>query len=106
MLLGKIVGTAIATIKNTGLTGVKLLVVQPLNKKLQPVGTLKIAADAAQTAGVGDTVFLVRSRDASLALDVKDTPTDLAVLGIVETININETSLSYHLKPGYTEFSW
>jgi len=105
MLLGKIVGTAVATIKYPGLEGVKLLVVQPLNKKLEPVGSLKVAADAFLRAGAGDVVVLVRSREASLALEVKGTPTDLAVVGIVETVNRDERGLSYRLQPGYTPFT-
>ena len=104
MLLGKIVGAAVATIKHPGLVGVKLLVVQPLNKKLEPVGSLKVAADAARKAGIGDIVFLVRSRDASLALEVKGTPTDLAVVGVVEAVNLDEAGLSYELDYGYTQF--
>ncbi|HFB52060.1 MAG TPA: ethanolamine utilization protein EutN [Anaerolineae bacterium] len=104
MLLGKIVGTAVATIKYPGLDGVKLLVVQPLNKKLQPIGGRKVAADAGLRAGFGDVVVMVRSREASLALDVKGTPTDLAVVGIVETVDVTESGFSYILKEGYTEF--
>lgn len=104
MLLGKLVGTAIATIKIPALTGVKLLVVQPLNKKLKPVGPLKVAADATLKAGSGDIVVLVRSREASLALEVKWVPVDLAVVGVVEAINIDEGGLSYLLPTGYTRF--
>jgi len=104
MLLGKIVGAAVATIKNPGLTGVKLLVVQPLNKKLEAVGSLKVAADAALNAGAGDIVVLVRSRDASLALEVKGTPTDLAVVGVVETVDVKEQEGGYALPFGYTKF--
>ncbi len=104
MLFGKIIGTAVATIKYPGLEGVKLLVVQPLNKKLQPVGSRKIAADAGLRAGFGDTVVMVRSREASLALDVKGTPADLAVVGIVDAVNVTESGFSYILKKGYTEF--
>ncbi len=104
MLFGKIVGTAVATIKHPGLAGVKLLVVQPLNKHLQPVGSRKVAADAGLRAGFGDTVVLARSREASLALDVKGTPTDLAVIGIVETVDVTEKGFSYLLKQGYSEF--
>jgi len=105
MLLGKIVGTAIATIKYPGLEGVRLLVVQPLNKKLQPVGSLKVAADALLDAGYGQTVVLVRSREASLALAVKGTSTDLAVVGVIEDFTRDETNISYKLQTGYTQFN-
>jgi len=104
VLFGKIIGTAVATFKYPGLEGVKLLVVQPLNKKLEPIGSRKVAADAGLRAGYGDIVVMVRSREASLALDVKGTPTDLAVIGIVETVDVNDSDFSYILKDGYNEF--
>ena len=105
MLLGKIVGTAVSTIKYPGLEGVKLLVVQPLNKKLEPTGSLKVAADAFLRAGVNDVVVMVRSREASLALEVKGTPADLAVVGVVESVHRDEAGLLYQLKPGYSEYT-
>lgn len=105
MLLGKIVGSAVATVKNPALTGVKLLVVQPLNKKLRPIGTLQVAADAARNAGRGDIVVLVRSRDASLALEVQGAPVDLAVIGVVDAITVDESGLTYELPIGYTRFN-
>jgi len=89
MFLGRIVGSAWATRKYAGLEGYRLLVVQPLNKHRQPVGRPRIAVDVVQ-AGEGDTVFLVRSREASLALDRKGLPVDLAVVGIVEQVDVVE----------------
>jgi ethanolamine utilization protein EutN len=103
MLLGKIIGTAVATIKNPGLEGVKLLVVQQLDKNQQPVGAPKVAADATQ-AGVGDIVFLVRAREAALALEEKFVPVDLAAIGIVDSVNIDPTLKNFELPPGYSKF--
>jgi microcompartment protein CcmK/EutM len=104
MLLGKIVGSAVATIKDPHLTGVKLLIVQPLNKKFEPAGPLKVAADAARSAGLDDIVVLVRSRDASMALEVQGAPVDLAVVAVVEAATVDECGLLYELPYGYTQF--
>jgi microcompartment protein CcmK/EutM len=105
MLLGKIVGTAVATIKTPELTGVKLLVVQPVDKKMQPLGTLQVAADSTQ-AGIGDTVFMVRAREAALSLpDEKFVPVDLAAIGIVDTVNIDESIKNFELSLGYSKFT-
>ena len=41
MLLGRVKGTAVCTLKYPGIEGVKLLVVQPLNRRLEPVGGLQ-----------------------------------------------------------------
>jgi len=105
MLLGKIVGTAVATIKTPELTGVKLLVVQPLNKQQQPTGNLQVAADATQ-AGIGDTVFMVRAREAALSLaDETFVPVDLAAIGIVDTVNLDESIKNFELSSGYSRFA-
>lgn len=103
MLLGKIVGTAVATVKTPELTGVKLLVVQPLNKNKEPVGNLQVAADATQ-AGIGDIVFMVRAREAALSLEVKFVPVDLAAIGIVDTVDIDESIKNFELSFGYSRF--
>jgi microcompartment protein CcmK/EutM len=104
MLLGKIVGTAVATIKTAELTGVKLLVVQLLDQHQKPVGNLQVAADAAQ-AGVGDTVFLVRAREAALALEESFVPVDLTALGVVDIVTIDPSLTDFVLPTGYTRFS-
>jgi ethanolamine utilization protein EutN len=104
MLLGKIVGTAVATIKTPDLTGVKLLVVQPINKYLEPTGNLQVAADGAQ-AGVGDIVFMVRAREAALSLEKTFVPIDLAVLGVVDTVDIDQSINNFELPTGFSKFA-
>ena len=103
MLLGKIIGTAVATIKTTELTGVKLLVVQILDKNLQSAGAPKVAADATQ-AGVGDLVFLVRAREAALALENSFVPVDLTAIGVVDQVNIDESLKNFELSSGLSKF--
>ena len=89
MLLGRILGSAVCTLKYPGLEGVKLLTVQPLNKKLEPVGGVQVAADMVR-AGPGDLVVMVRSREASLALEKKFVPIDLACVGVVDELEVVE----------------
>ena len=80
MLFGRVRGSAICTLKITGTQGLKLLVVQPLNKHLEPVGVLQVAADVVD-AGPGDLCVMVRSREASLAMpEIKFVPVDLALV--------------------------
>ncbi len=88
MLFGRVKGNAVCTIKYPGTEGLKLLVVQPLNKRLGPTGPLQVAADVVQ-AGPGDLCVMVRAREASLALpDVKFVPIDLALVGIVDELEV------------------
>jgi microcompartment protein CcmK/EutM len=105
MLLGKIVGTAVATIKTPELEGVKLLVVQLLDKNQQPIGNLKVVADATTRAGVGDTVVMVRAREAALAMEYTFVPVDLATIGVVDTVDIEESIKDFELSFGYSRFS-
>ncbi len=106
MLFGRVRGTAVCTMKYPGLEGLKLLVVQPLDRKLQPVGGLQVAADVVH-AGYGDLCMMVRSREASLAMpDVKFVPMDLALVGIVDELTIRpDGEFDFTLKPGANLFT-
>lgn len=88
MLFAKVRGTAVCTMKYPGTEGLKLLIVQPLNKMQEPVGPLQVAVDVVD-AGIGDLCVMVRSREASLALpDTKFVPIDLALIGIVDELTV------------------
>jgi ethanolamine utilization protein EutN len=106
MLFGRVEGTAICTIKYQDLVGVKLLVVQPLDKHLKPIGSLQVAADVVQ-AGIGDLCVMVRSREAALAMaDVKFVPIDLALVGIVDELDVHtDGEFDFTLKKGWTSYT-
>lgn len=88
MLLGIVKGTAVSTFKYPGIEGLKLLVVQPVNRKLEPIGALQVAVDVVQ-AGPGDLCVMVRSREAALAMpEIKFVPIDLALVGIVDQLDV------------------
>ena len=106
MLFGRVMGTAICTLKYPGTEGLKLLIVQPLNKKLEPVGGLQVAADLVQ-AGLGDLCVMVRSREAALAMpDVKFVPIDLALVGIVDELAVRpEAEFDLTMQPGWNRYT-
>lgn len=106
MLLGRVTGTAVCTLKYPGTEGLKLLLVQPVDRKLQPVGPLQVAADVVQ-AGVGDLCVMVRSREAALAMpQVKFVPIDLALVGIVDELDIHpDGEFDFTLKPGWIQYT-
>jgi ethanolamine utilization protein EutN len=87
MQLAKVIGTLVATQKYVGLEGVKLLIVQPLNKRQEPEGEPVIAADGTAQAGPDMLVFVVASREAALAMPVKFVPVDHAIVGIVDEVD-------------------
>lgn len=86
MELAKVIGTLVSTQKVSSLTGVKLLLIQPLNENMEPVGTPAVATDATHQAGVGETVFVESGREAAMALPVTFNPSDLSVIGIVDDV--------------------
>jgi ethanolamine utilization protein EutN len=106
MLFGRVRGTAVCTIKYPGTEGLKLLVVQPLNKKLEPVGALQVAADVVE-AGIGDLCVMVRSREAALALpDVKFVPIDLALVGIVDELAVRADGMfDQTMRRGWNQYT-
>ena len=83
MQVGRVIGDVVATRKDEALTGVKLLIVQPLDPERHPVGRAIVAADAAG-AGVGEEVFFVRGREASFPFYPAEPPIDAAIVGIVD----------------------
>jgi ethanolamine utilization protein EutN len=106
MLFGSVRGTAVCTLKYPGTEGLKLLIVQPLNKKLEPVGPLQVAADVVQ-AGPGDLCVMVRSREAALALpDEKFVPIDLALVGIIDELNVRpDGEFDLVMKRGWNQYT-
>jgi len=106
MLFGRVRGTAVAIAKYHGCEGLKLLMVQPLDRRLEPVGGLQVAVDVVQ-AGPGDLCVMVRSREASLALpDVKFVPIDLALVGVVDDLQLRpDGDFDFTLKPGWVAYT-
>jgi ethanolamine utilization protein EutN len=104
--LGRVKGTAVCTLKYPGTEGLKLLIVQPLNKHLEPVGALQVAADVVD-AGIGDLCVMVRSREAALALpDIKFVPVDLALIGIVDELTVRpDDEFDFTLKRGWNQLT-
>ena len=86
MRLGRVVGTVVASEKVEGLEGVKLIIVQPLDRHQEPSGTPIVAADGVAMAGPGELVYYVSSREAALALDPWFVPVDDAIVGLVDEV--------------------
>ena len=87
MKFARVVGTLIATQKYKGLEGIKFLVVQELDRDMNPVGDPSIAADGTAQAGPGMLTYVIASREAALALPEKFVPVDLAIVGIIDEVD-------------------
>jgi ethanolamine utilization protein EutN len=86
MQLGRVCGTVVATVKSPGLEGVKLLLVHPMNRRLETEGEPVVCADATRQAGPGETVYFVGGREAALALPEPFVPVDHTIVGIVDQV--------------------
>ena len=77
------IGDVVATHKDQNLSGLKLLVLQPVDTNRQPNGRTLVAADSAG-AGTGEYVFFVRGREAAFPFYPVEAPVDAAIVGIVD----------------------
>lgn len=87
MQLAEVTGTVVASMKYEGLEGVRLLIVQPLDRDRRPEGDMVVAADALAMAGPGELVYVVGSREAALAMPEPFVPVDHAIVGIVDQVD-------------------
>ncbi|NKB87989.1 MAG: ethanolamine utilization protein EutN [Acidobacteria bacterium] len=88
MILGRVVGTVVATQKHEKYAGSKLLTVQPLDLGGSDDGDELIAVDSVG-AGAGETVVVVQEgRSTSLAMDTDLAPANAAIVGIVDRIDL------------------
>lgn len=87
MFVGQVIGTVVASQKPPALQGVKLLIVQPFDTAMRPEGDPVVAVDAVGI-GVGERAFCVLGKEAAMALDDSFVPVDVAVVGIVDAVNV------------------
>jgi ethanolamine utilization protein EutN len=85
--IAKVIGDVVATIKDANLSGIRLMVLQPLDPDGKPVGRTLVAIDAVG-AGVGEIVFFVRGKEASFPFHPIEVPADAGIVGIVDHWNV------------------
>ena len=88
MLLGKVVGTVVATRKEPSLEGSTLLLVRGLDLDNKPTATLVVAVDAVG-AGVGEVVLYASGSSARQTEKTKDRPVDATIMAIVDQIAVD-----------------
>ena len=86
MQLAKVIGDIVATQKDANLSGIRLMLLQPLGPDLKATGRTLVALDAIG-AGIGEIVFFVRGKEASFPFYPQEVPTDAGIVGIVDQID-------------------
>lgn len=92
MLIARVVGTLVSTIKHPAYHGFKLLVVQPLHLPGDQPDADFVAIDHAQ-AGVGDVALVMREGNgARQVTGIPDAPIISVVVGIVDSVELAEST--------------
>jgi microcompartment protein CcmK/EutM len=90
MQIARVVGNVVSTQKHPKFEGAKLLLVQPLNMDDSARGPALLAVDGVG-AGVHEKVLVVlEGRAAGEALGKKGAPVDAAIVGIIDSVDLDE----------------
>ena len=92
MILAKVLGPVVSTVKHASYAGLRLLVVQPIDETGAPLGKSLLAVDRICDAGEGDTVLLLKEGTGvrqifGLPKEAK-LPIQVCVAGIVDQVHL------------------
>ncbi|MBI5652580.1 MAG: EutN/CcmL family microcompartment protein [Chloroflexi bacterium] len=87
MLIARVVGDVVATIKDEKMVGRKLLIVREVSTENEIVGKPVVAIDTVD-AGIGDVVLIAQGSSARQTSSTKDTPTDAVIFAIVDSLDV------------------
>jgi ethanolamine utilization protein EutN/carbon dioxide concentrating mechanism protein CcmL len=87
MQIGLVVGTVVATHKDSGLTDYKLLIVQIVDIEMKPTLSYVVCVDAIG-AGEGELVMTVSGSSARLTAHTREKPVDCAVVAIIDSVEV------------------
>jgi microcompartment protein CcmK/EutM len=87
MLIARVIGSTISTIKDEKLTGRKLLIVRQTDETGNPVGKSFVAVDTVD-AGVGDLVLTAAGSSARQTNITKDTPVDAVIMAVIDSLEV------------------
>lgn len=87
MLIARVVGTTVSTIKDEKLAGRKLLIVRQTDEHGEPFGKPFVAVDTVD-AGVGDLVLTAAGSSARQTNITKDTPVDAVIMAMIDSLEV------------------
>jgi microcompartment protein CcmK/EutM len=87
VLICRVVGNVVSTIKDDKLIGRKILIVREVTLENEVVGKPIVAVDTVD-AGIGDVVLVAQGSSARQTQSTKETPTDAVIMAIVDELSI------------------
>jgi microcompartment protein CcmK/EutM len=87
MLIARVVGDVVSTIKDDKIVGRKLLIVREVSVENEIVGKPIVAVDTVD-AGIGDVVLIAQGSSARQTNVTKETPTDAVIFAIVDSLEV------------------
>jgi len=89
MQLARVVGTVVATRKEESISGLRLMVVRPLDEEGKESGNAIVSADAVG-AGPGEVVLIAAGSSARQTVATDKRPIDSVIMAIVDSWNVGE----------------
>jgi microcompartment protein CcmK/EutM len=90
MLIAKVIGTTVSTIKDDKLHGRKLLILRQADETGAVSGKPYVAVDTVD-AGIGDLVLTAAGSSARQTNITKDTPVDAVIMSIIDSLEVDGT---------------
>jgi len=87
MLIARVIGTTVSTMKDESLTGQKLLLCRQTDETGSPIGKPYVAIDSVD-AGVGDLVLTAHGSSARQTEITKNRPVDAVVMAVIDTLEV------------------
>ena len=88
MLIARVIGTTVSTIKDEKLVGRKLLILRQTDECGSPVGKPYVAVDTVD-AGAGDLVLTCAGSSARQTAITKDTPVDAVIMSVIDSLEVD-----------------
>jgi microcompartment protein CcmK/EutM len=90
MIIGKVLGSVVSTIKSSHFHGKKLMIVQPVDLQNEPMGIPFLAVDVVD-AGTGDFVLVNKEGSgARLIFEDEEIPLQAVIVGVIDDIELKE----------------
>jgi microcompartment protein CcmK/EutM len=88
MLIAKVIGTTVASIKDEKLEGRKLLICRETDETGKPTGKPYVAVDTV-SAGIGDLVLTAHGSSGRQTYLTKDSPVDAVIMAVIDSLQVD-----------------